>query len=81
MSFELFQDVVLARDVPEEGLCRGDMATVAERLDPNGGEPGYALELFNSLGQTIKVVIVSESALRQPSADEILAVRPLAQRR
>ena len=77
MSFNLFEEVALARDLPEEGLRRGDVATVVERIPSGGAEDGYALELFNSLGQTIKVIVVPESALEALTADEVWSVRPL----
>jgi len=33
MSFELYQRVVLTRDLPEEGLRQGDVATVVTPLE------------------------------------------------
>jgi hypothetical protein len=79
MTMELFSEVALARDVPEEGLCRGDVATVVEKLpatEASGGEEGYVLEVFNAIGETIAVVTVPASAVEPLRAGEVLSVRP-----
>lgn len=78
MSFEPFSEVALARDIPDEGLRRGDVATVVERLHSADGEDGYAVELFNAVGQTLKVVILPASALKALSEEDIWAVRALS---
>lgn len=80
MTFELYQEVALAQDLPGEGLRRGDVATVVERLPATGGQEGYALEVFNALDTTMKVVVVPATAIASIKADEILAVRSLAPR-
>lgn len=77
MKYQLFQEVVLAINIPEKGLQRGDVATVVEYHHVQSGEDGYSLEIFNALGETIAVVTVRESAITSLSADEILSVRPL----
>jgi len=82
MQIELFSEVALARDVPEEGLCRGDIATVVEELpgtEASGGEDGYILEVFNAIGETIAVVTVPVSAVEPLRASEVLSVRPSQQ--
>ncbi len=82
MKIELFSEVALARDVPEEGLCRGDVATVVEKLpgiEASGGEDGYILEVFNAIGDTIAVVTVPVSAVEPLRANEVLSVRPFQQ--
>lgn len=79
--FELYTEVALARDVPEYALRRGDVATVVEQFRTDGGEEGFALEVFNALGETVKVVVVPASAIEPLTADEVWAVRPLAQTR
>ena len=82
MNIELFSEVALACDVPEEGLRRGDVATVVENLpgtEASGGENGYILEVFNAIGETIAVVTVPVSAVDPLRASEVLSVRPLQQ--
>jgi hypothetical protein len=76
MNFELFSDVILARDVPDEGLRAGDVGTVVEQHEVAGHETGYSLEFFDMLGNTIAVVTLPASALRQPTRED----RPAARR-
>jgi len=80
MPIELFSEVALARDLPDAGLRRGDIATVVEKLPAtksSGGEEGCILEVFNAVGDTIAVVTVPVSAVVPLSASEVLSVRPL----
>ena len=79
MKFELFRRVALKTDVPEHGLRRGDVATIVEyhRGRP-GQEPGYSLEAFNAVGETVAVITLRESQIEPLSAKEILHVRPPA---
>jgi hypothetical protein len=80
MQLELYQRVALGRDVPEYRLQRGDVATLIDYVPhPDGGEKGCVLEIFNALGESIRVVVVPESAVEPLRADEVMAVRPIAQ--
>ena len=79
MKIELFSEVALTHDIPQEGLCRGDVATVVEKLpgtEASGGEEGYILEVFNAIGETITVVTVPVSAVEPLRASEVFSVRP-----
>ncbi|MFY9820886.1 MAG: DUF4926 domain-containing protein [Thermoanaerobaculia bacterium] len=79
MSLPLYQRVALNRDVPEQGLKKGDVATLVDLVpSPEGGEQGCVLEVFNALGESIAVVVVRESEIEGLHAGEVLAVRPLA---
>ena len=78
MDFKLFSDVVLVRDIPEEGLRKGDVGTVVERHNVAEKETGYSVEFFDMLGKTIAVVTVPSSLLRLPAHSDIPAVRPAA---
>jgi hypothetical protein len=79
MKHELFSHVILTQDIPALGLCRGDLATVVEQYEPAPGqEPGYELEVFNAVGDTVAVVGVSESQVEAPSQQERLCVRHAA---
>ncbi len=77
MIFKEFQQVALAKDIPENNLRRGDLATIVEIHPANGGEVAYSIEIFNALGETIAVTTVPESALEELTANEILHVRSL----
>ena len=76
MKHELFTHVILTKDLPAHGLCRGDLATVVEQYEgAPGQEPGYELEVFNAIGQTVAVVSVRESQIEAPRQEERLCVR------
>ncbi|MEO8428112.1 MAG: DUF4926 domain-containing protein [Verrucomicrobiota bacterium] len=79
MKYDLFIRVALSEDLPERQLRRGDVATVVE-FHPGrpGKEPGYSLEVFNAIGETVDVVTVRESQIEPLTADELLSVRPMA---
>ena len=63
MRYELFEEVVLTKDISEKKLKKGDVATVVEHHPFSNGEDGYSLEIFNVLGDTIAVITVEESAI------------------
>lgn len=79
MTFELYTDAVLTRDLPAEGLCAGDVVKIVDHHLPPvpGGEEGYSIEVFNALGDTIAVTSVPESALEPLLANEVFSVRRL----
>ena len=78
MKFPLFKQVALARDVAEDGLKKGDVATVVDYHPVPDGEDGYSLEVFNAVGDTIVVTVVAESAIEPLRAYQVLSARPLA---
>ncbi len=78
MKPELYKEVALVRDIPEEGLCSGDIATVIDDVPhPAGGEEGVVLELFNAVGESIAVITVPLWAVAPLQPNQIPAVRPL----
>ncbi|MBW4519084.1 MAG: DUF4926 domain-containing protein [Scytolyngbya sp. HA4215-MV1] len=78
MTPELYQEVALTRDLPEEQLKAGDIAVLIDFIPrPSGGELGCVLEVFNAVGKTIAVVTVPISAISVLRSDEILTVRSL----
>jgi hypothetical protein len=78
VSFELYTDAALARDIPQHGLRRGDVVKVVDHHPSPDGESGYSIEVFNAVGDTIVVTAVPESALEPLHKDEVLSVRALA---
>ena len=78
MRYELFEEVVLTKDISEKKLKKGDVATVVEHHPVSNGEDGYSLEIFNVLGDTIAVITVEESAIEPLTVDEIFSVRSVA---
>ncbi|MEK6323321.1 MAG: DUF4926 domain-containing protein [Acidobacteriota bacterium] len=80
MKYELFTRVALNTDLRQHGLRSGDIATVVEYHPGRPGqEPGYSLEVFNAVGDSVAVVTVRESAIVPLNANELLHVRPLAE--
>ena len=75
MAFDLFSDVVLTADFPEDGLMAGDVGTVVERHVVPGIDDGYSVEFFDMTGQTVAVVTVPQGVLRCPTPADRPAVR------
>ncbi|NUO83353.1 DUF4926 domain-containing protein [candidate division KSB1 bacterium] len=75
MNFELYSEVVVQRDVPQEGLLAGDVGVVVERHDVAELEPGYSVEFFDMLGNTVAVATLPASLLRAPAHTDRPAVR------
>ena len=79
MKFPLYSRVALTVDLPVEGIRRGDVATIVEHhASPTAGtEPGYWVEVFNAIGETLAVLTLPESHLESLRRDEVLSVRSL----
>ncbi|WP_026098247.1 DUF4926 domain-containing protein [Kamptonema formosum] len=75
MNCELYSDVILLCDLPEEGLFAGDVGTVVEQHHVEGLETGYSVEFFDMLGNTVAVVTLPESSLRSPTRADRPSVR------
>jgi hypothetical protein len=75
MNFEPYTEVVLLRDVSEEGVFAGDVGVVVERHDLPGRETGYSVEFFDMLGNTVAVATLPASMLRVPTQADRPAVR------
>ena len=56
MTYKLFDEVVLTKDIPKRRLKKGDVATIVEHHPVSEGEAGYSLEVFNALGNSIAVI-------------------------
>jgi hypothetical protein len=80
MKYKMFSRVSLKASLPKHQLRRGDVATIVEyhRGCPPQ-EPGYTLEVFNAVGETVDVVTVRESQILPLTANSVLRVRPLVQ--
>mgnify|MGYP001366579793 CR=1 FL=1 len=77
MSFPMYQDVILTTDLPEEGLCAGDVGTVVERHVVPGKEDGYSVEFFDMTGRTVAVVTLPGGRFRSPTAADRPSTRTL----
>ncbi len=79
MTLALYQRVVLTQDLPKEGLRAGDVGVIVESYPGRAGVPeGYELEVFAANGQTVAVVSVPASAVREATEHEVLSVREMA---
>ena len=75
MTYELYSQIALAQDIPEHGLKRGDVARVVETIPPESANPtSYVLEVFNALGETMNVIIVSAKQIEPLKQDEYFSV-------
>jgi hypothetical protein len=68
MALEMYRDVIPTADLPEHGLCAGDVGTVVKRHVSPGREDGYSVEFFDMTGRTVAVVTLASSRLRAPTA-------------
>lgn len=67
MSAEMFKDAILTVELPDDGLCAGDIGTVVERHDVPGLKTGYSVEFFDLTGRKVAVVTLPASQLRAPT--------------
>ena len=68
-------DVILECDLPDRGLARGDVGAVV--LVHQGGE-GYEVEFTTLNGETVAVVTLAASQVREGGRAEIAHARDLA---
>ena len=78
MKFPLYSRVALAVDFPADGIRRGDVATIVEHHPAStpGGMPGYSVEVFNAVSETLTVLTLPESQLEALRRDEMLTGAP-----
>ena len=74
MTAGLHEEVVLLRDVLEEGLRAGDIGTVVH-VYPKGG---LEVEFFTASGKTRAVTTLPERDVRTATDDDVVAVRSLS---
>jgi hypothetical protein len=76
MTLELYQRVSLRRDIPEKNLKRGVVGTLIDYIPhPRGGEIGCVLEVFNVLGESVEVVVVPRSDIKELQENEFFSVQ------
>ena len=75
MKQALYEDAVLACDVPEHHLKRGDIVKLVEHHVAPDGTEGYSIEVFNAVGDTIAFTAVPATAIEPLREDEILCAR------
>lgn len=69
---------MLARDLRQEGPEVGDDGTIiAVHEDERGEAAGYTLEIFSLAGETLVIVTVEASAVREVYGGEVVHAREL----
>ena len=77
MKHDLLTRVALTEDLVERHLRRGDVATLVEfHSGRPGQEPGYTLEVFNAVGETVDVFTVRESQIEPLTAERVFENSP-----
>lgn len=66
--------VVLARDLPEHHLKRGDIGAVVDSYKEGNS---FEVEFITGRGDTVAVVTLDNTDIRQMKSEEILHVRKL----
>lgn len=79
MNLKLYEQVALRRDLPEQGLKAGDVATLVDLVPGSPGQSdGDVIEVFNVLGHTVCVTAVRVEDVEPVHEDEVLSIRRLA---
>ena len=73
MSYAPHDTVVLTRDLPEHGLCAGDLGAVVEVYSPEGLE----VEFVTASGRTKALVTLKTADVRPIADSDLVAVRSL----
>jgi hypothetical protein len=74
-----FRRVVLTTDLPEAGLRAGDVGVVVDQYQGHEDlREGYELEFFSGTGESVAVVSVPATSVREATDHEVLSVRELA---
>lgn len=75
MRYKMLDTVVLERDLPEHGLCIGDLGAVVEVYEPDGLE----VEFVTGSGKTQALVTLNVRDVRPVRDQDLIAVRSLQQ--
>lgn len=46
MNLAMFSDIILTADLPQHGLCAGDIGTLVEKHEVPDKEVGYSVEIL-----------------------------------
>ena len=71
--FNLLDTVVLARDIPDAGLRRGDLGAIVELYGPNA----FEVEFVAASGRTQALVTLTADDIRHVGDHDLVSVRPL----
>ena len=71
--FKLLDTVVLKRDIPDAGLCVGDLGAVVDVHDADH----FEIEFVAASGHTQALVTLSSDDIRHVNDHDLIAVRSL----
>ena len=74
MRYKVLDTVVLDRDLPEQGLCSGDLGAVVQVYEPDGLD----IEFVTASGKTQALVALNVSDVRPVQDSDLIAVRSVA---
>jgi hypothetical protein len=72
VTFELFETVVLTRDLPEHHLCAGDLGAVVEVY----GADSFEVEFVTAGGRTQALLTLAPADIRKVDPGDMVSVRP-----
>jgi hypothetical protein len=76
MKFNTLDTVVLNRDLPNEGLRKGDLGAVVQVYAPDGLE----VEFVTASGRTEALVTLKVADVRAVGDSDLISVRPFTKR-
>ena len=71
MNYKKLDTVVLLKDLPDHGLCKGDLGAVVEIYDPDGVE----VEFVTASGKTQALVTLNVRDVRAVQDGDLVSVR------
>jgi hypothetical protein len=71
MTYKALDTIVLDREIPEHGLCPGDLGVIVEVYPPDGLE----VEFVTASGRTKAVITLKSTDVRPISDTDLVAVR------
>lgn len=74
--FRELDSVVLVRDLPEAGLCAGDLGAIVHVHAPDA----FEVEFVAASGRMVALRTLSPDDVRSANDDDVLAARPVGGR-
>ena len=71
MRYKILDTVVLQKDLPEHGLCKGDLGAAVEVYEPEGVE----VEFVTASGKTQALITLTVRDVRSVEDHDLVAVR------
>ena len=72
MTYQVLDTIILDRDLPDQGLRRGDLGAVVEVYEPDGLE----VEFVTASGRTVALLTLKVRDVRPVADDDLVSVRP-----